>query len=399
MTVTRGSFRFSDAPMQRDRTAGWRFVREAGDVFEDVNGTWYLTSLEAVRFAHRNPDIFSSARAFEELGSPVPLIPLAIDPPDHVRYRRVLDQMLAPRVVNALDNDLRAQIRDLIGVFADRGTCDVVNDIARLYPMQVFLTLFGLPVADRDQFIQWSEAIIENATVGSGEPPPEVIENAMALFLYLQGHLETKRADPGDDMLSRILTLSDEEAWSDEEMLGLCFLFTLAGLDTVAAAIGFVMLHLARDLDLRTRVVTDADSVMPAIEEILRLELPAPTTPRVTVCEIDVCGVTIPADSPVMLCLATANRDVQVAPCPDKVDLEQADRNHLSFGGGIHRCLGAHLARRELRLVVEEFHKLIPDYEVAAGFEPEIVWPSGTFHLRSLPIVFPASTGQPSRPN
>jgi cytochrome P450 len=85
MTVTRGSFRFSDAPMQRDRTAGWRFVREAGDVFQDVGGTWYLTSLDAVRFAHRNPDIFSSARAFDELGSPVPLITLAVDPSDHCR--------------------------------------------------------------------------------------------------------------------------------------------------------------------------------------------------------------------------------------------------------------------------------------------------------------------------
>ena len=396
MTVTKGSFRFSDAPMQRDRTAGWRFVREAGDVFQDADGTWYLTSLEAVRFAHRSPDIFSSARAFDELGSPVPLIPLAIDPPDHVRYRRILDQMLAPRVVNALENGLRAQIRDLIGAFSGRGTCDVVGDIARLYPTQVFLTLFGLPVADRDRIIQWSEAIIENATVGSGDPPPEVIENAMALFVYLQGHVEKKRAEPGDDMLSRILALSDEDAWSDQEVLGLCFLFTLAGLDTVAAEIGFVMLHLARNPELRARVVADPDSVMPAIEEILRLELPAPTTPRVTVRDVEVCGVTIPAGSPVMLCLATANREAALAPRPDVVDLEQADRNHLSFGGGIHRCLGAHLARRELRLVVEEFHKVIPDYEVAPGFEPEIVWPSGTFHLRSLPLVFSASAGRPS---
>ena len=396
MTVTSGSFRFSDAPMQRDRTAGWRFVREAGDVFQDDGGTWYFTSLEAVRFAHKNPDVFSSARAFDELGSPVPLIPLAIDPPDHVRYRRVLDQMLAPRVVNALEDDLRAQIRDLIAAFSGRGRCDVVIDVARLYPTQVFLTLFGLPVADRDQFIQWSETIIENATVGSGEPSPEVMENAMALFVYLQGHVEKKRMQPGDDMLSRILSMSDEDAWSDQEVLGLCFLFTLAGLDTVAAEIGFVMLHLARDADLRARVVTDPDSVMPAIEEVLRLELPAPTTPRVTVRDVEVCGVTIPAGSPVMLCLATANREAGVAPRPDEVDLAQADRNHLSFGGGIHRCLGAHLARREPRLVVEEFHKVIPDYQVAQGFEPEIVWPSGTFHLRSLPLAFPPTTGVPS---
>jgi cytochrome P450 len=393
MTVTNGSFRFSEAPMRRDRTVGWRFVRDAGDVFRDADGTYYLTSLEAVQFAHRNPDIFSSARAFDELGSPVPLIPLAIDPPEHVRYRRILDQMLAPRVVNALEEDLRTQIRDLVAAFWTRGTCDVVDDIARLYPTQVFLTLFGLPLSDRDQFIQWSEAIIENSTVGSGEPPPEVIENAMALFLYLQDHVEQKRTRPADDMLSQVLALSGGEAWSNEEVLGLCFLFTLAGLDTVAAEIGFVMLYLARDPELRARVVADPDAVMPAIEEILRLELPAPTTPRVTLCDVEVGGVTIPAGSAIMLCLATANREAGRFATPDEVDLGQSERNHLSFGGGIHRCLGAHLARRELRLVVEEFHRLIPDYEVAPGFEPEIVWPSGTFHLRSLPLVFPSTTG------
>ncbi len=396
MTVTKGSFRFSEAPMQRDRTAGWRFVRDAGDVFQDADGTWYLTSLDAVQFAHRNPDIFSSARAFDELGSPVPLIPIAIDPPDHVRYRRVLDQMLAPRVVNALEDNLRAQIRDLVAAFSGRGTCDVMDDIARLYPTQVFLTLFGLPLSDRDRFIQWSETIIENSTVGSGEPSPEVIENAMALFVYLQGHIEQKRAQPGDDMLSRVLALPDDEAWSDEEVLGLCFLFTLAGLDTVAAEIGFVMLYLARHPELRATVAADPDAVMPAIEEILRLELPAPITPRVTLCDVEVDGVAIPEGSTVMLCLATANREPGRFAHRDDVVLEQSDRNHLSFGGGIHRCLGAHLARRELRLVVEEFHKVIPDYAVAPGFEPEIVWPSGTFHLRSLPLVFPSTSGAPS---
>jgi hypothetical protein len=134
---------------------------------------------------------------------------------------------------------------------------------------------------------------------------------------------------------------------------------------------------------------------MPAIEEILRLEPPAPTTPRVALREVEVCGVTIPAGAPVMLCLATANRQAGRFAHPDGIDLQQADRSHLSFGGGIHRCLGAHLARRELRLVVEEFHKVIPDYEVATGVEPEIVWPSGTFHLRALPLVFPATTGAP----
>src|SRR5437870_4027626 len=141
---TSESFRLEDAPMADDRTAGWHFVKDRGDVFQSVEGAWFLTSPEAVQFAHRHPEIFSSARAFDILASPVPLIPIAVDPPDHKKYRRVLDPMLAPRVINAMDDELRAQVRDLILAFADKGECDVVTDLGRLYPAQVFLTLFGM---------------------------------------------------------------------------------------------------------------------------------------------------------------------------------------------------------------------------------------------------------------
>jgi cytochrome P450 len=137
-------------------------------------------------------------------------------------------------------------------------------------------------------------------------------------------------------------------------------------------------------------VVGDPALVGPLIEEVLRVEPPAPTTPRVTTQDVTVCGVAIPADSPVMLCLATANRGGE-RECPDDIDIDQTDRGHATFGGGIHRCLGSHLARRELRLVFEEFHRLIPDYELAPGFEPEVVWPSATLHLATLPLVFPAA--------
>lgn len=394
-TLAHEGFRFFDAPMAVDRTEGWRYVRRHGDVFQAADGVWYLTSADAVQFAHRHPEVFSSARAFDGLGSPVPLIPLAVDPPAHKRYRRVLDPMFAPRVVNALEGPLRQQVRDLVAAFAPAGRCDVVADLARLYPTQVFLTLFGLPLADRDQFIVWAETIIEHSAHNPGAPPSdEVVHAATELFGYLQGYIERKRAEPGDDVLSRVLALRGEEAWSDEEVLGLCFLFTLAGLDTVTAAIGFVMLHLARDPALRRRTVSDPETIGPVIEEVLRLELPAPTTPRVATTDVEVCGVRIPAGSPVMLCLATANRDPERFPRPDAIDLEQADRGHLSFGGGIHRCLGSHLARRELRIVVEEFHRIIPDYQLAPGAEPRIVWPSGTFHLESLPLVFPPTVAQ-----
>jgi cytochrome P450 len=392
MTMTDSGFRLEDAPMARDRTDGWRHVRAAGDVVRTADGIYLLTSTEAVQFAHRHPEIFSSARAFDSLASPVPLIPIAIDPPDHTRYRRILDPMLAPKVINGMEEELRRQARELILAFADRGHCDIVDDLARLYPTQVFLTLFGMPLADRDRFIHWAETIIENSNPNSqAEVAPEVIETAMELFGYLQKCVDEKRANPGEDMLSRVLSFTGDEAWSNEEVLGLCFLFILAGLDTVTAVIGFMFQHLTAQPDVRRRLVEQPDAVQPIVEEVIRLEPPAPLTPRVTTQDVDVCGTLIPAGSPVTLCLGTVNRDPQRFPHPDVLDPDHGDSGHRGFGGGIHRCLGSHLARRELRIIAEEFHKLIPDYELAPGADPHIVWPSGTFHLTSLPIVFPAT--------
>lgn len=379
-------FRLADVPMAFDRSEGWDALRAAGDVFE-AEGTWYLTSLDAVQFAQRHPDIFSSAKAFDLLGSPLPLIPIAVDPPDHARFRKVLDPMLAPRVINQMEDELRRQVGELVDVFAARGSCDIVADLGRLYPTQVFLTLFGLPLSDRDQFIDWAETIIEMSTANA-EPTPEVLETAGALFAYLQDYVERKRRSPGDDMLSRILALTGDGAFTNEEVLGLCFLFVLAGLDTVTAAIGFAVLHLARQPELRRRVVADISLVNPFLEEILRLELPAPLTPRVTLTDVEVGGRTIPAGSRVMIAIAAANRDPSRYDHPNDINLDVAARSHFGFGGGIHRCLGSHLARRELRLVVEELHQRIPDYHIRGGFEPRVTWPSGTLHLSALPLEF-----------
>jgi len=233
----------------------------------------------------------------------------------------------------------------------------------------------------------------EQAQVTASEPSPAVVEAAMALFGYMQGFIDTKRENLGDDMLSRVLALTGEDAWTNDEILGLCFLFTLAGLDTVTAAIGFMFLHLARDAQLRRRVVGDPDLVGPFIEEIVRIEPPAPLTPRVTTADVEVCGVRIPAGSLCQLALGAVNRDPSRGASADVIDLENADRGHLGFGGGIHRCLGSHLARRELRLVFEEFHRRIPEYDLAPGSQPRVVWPSATLHLEELKIVFPRGGG------
>jgi cytochrome P450 len=376
---------YESAPMAVDRSAGWRYMRERGDVFE-ADGMWYLTSLEAVRFAQHHPEIFSSAGGYD-VGSPIPMIPLMVDPPDHARYRRLLDPMLSPRVINALEHDLRRQAAELVEPLVSQGRCDAITDLAELFPTQVLLTLFGLPVADRDKFKQWSDVLTADAS--KSEATPAAMEAGAALLGYLHEHVAAKRSHPGsDDMIGRLLAVADDEGLTDLDILGMCFLFVLAALDTTTGAIGFTMYHLARRPDLRRAVIDDPDLISPLVEEILRLELPAPMVPRRTTQEVDVAGVTIPQGAMVRICMATANREANDGAAPDDIDLSAAGRGHLSFGGGIHRCLGSHLARRELRLIVEEFHARVPDYQIPEGFEPRIAWPTGTYHLESLPLVF-----------
>ena len=376
------------------RTGVWHAMRARGAVHQLDDGRWMLTSAEAVQYAHRNAELFSSSPmegVHAEL--PVRTIPSAVDPPDHRRFRRLLDPMFAPRVVNAMDDELRRQVHDLVAAFAGTGRCDVMTQLAVPYPTSVFLALFGLPLADRDQLIEWVSTMVENTHRKNDDHAREESEAASwAIYDYMLRYIDEKREHPGDDVLSRILALQGDDEWPLDEIIGFCILITMGGLDTVTAAIGSMLLYLARDPVLRLRVRTEPEVAIAFIEEVLRLEPPSPLFPRRTVDDVEVCGVAIPAGSLVMLNVATANRDPERQAVPDTIDLEHAERGHLSLGGGVHRCLGSHLARRELRLVLEEFHRLIPDYDVEPGFEPKVAWPSGTVRLRSLPLVFPVAS-------
>ncbi|GAY18644.1 cytochrome P450 [Mycobacterium sp. shizuoka-1] len=374
---------YADTPVQLGRTAAVEHLQRPGPVYR-VGSIWLITSYEGVRYAQKHPELFSSAKAFDGIANAIQMIPIAIDPPKHADYRRILDPMFGPKRMEAMDADLRAQLRGHIDAFAPLGRCDVVADLSYKFPTQAILTLFGLPPEHLPTFLEWVTGIIKGADIASlgTDQPQSVIDCSIGLFGFLAEQLEIKRSRRGDDMLSNILALDGDNAWTDAEILGLCFLIILAGLDTVTGAIGFSLHTLANDPALRHRLIDNPALIAPFVEEMLRLEGPVPGVPRVTTADVEVEGVHIPANSQVMLMLFTANREGENA---HTMDLS-AKPTHLGFGGGIHRCLGSHLARRELRLTVEEFHARIPDYRQAG--EATVLWPAGTFGLESLPLEF-----------
>jgi len=381
--------RLEDLPMADDRTEPYGILRDAGPVVRLAGGGFLVTTRAAADYVFRNPETFSSKRAFDTLGSPVPLLPIAYDPPDHTRYRRLLQPFFTPRTAVALEESSRSQVNALIDAVIEKGTCDAVADLARPFPPEVFLTLFGLPLADRDRLLAWKDVIIKLADLsGAAEPPPEVMQSAMQLFEYVSAHVADCRAGNGDGLLTRLFADTAGEPLSDEEALGLCFFFVLAGLDSVTNALSMMFAKLAAQPELRGRLVEDPALIPGAIEEMLRVDPANATIPRVATRDVEVEGVLIPAGSAVGVALGAANRDTAELGDPDTLDIERG-YNHLTFGGGPHRCLGVHLARLELKVVMEEWHSRIPDYELAPGTRPQVTWPAGVIGIESVPLVFP----------
>jgi cytochrome P450 len=388
MAAPTSARRVTDLPMDTDREGAIQELLSWGDVFQDENGVYYLTSAEAVQLAARQPNIFSSARAWDWQGSEVQQIPVAIDPPEHGRYRRSLDPMIRPKVVDRLEPELRRQVAELVDAFADRGNCDVVAELGALYPTQVFLTLYGLPLADRDQLIGWVRVILGGHHV-SDAPSAEHQQASSDLFGYIRNFIEEKRVNPGDDMISQLLQLEGDDAWTDDELRGATYVMIIAGLDTVRNATGLAFHRLASDPGLRMQVVDHPDRIPAIVEELLRIDTVAMFLPRVTTQDVEILGHHIPRDSNVLLSFTSANRDPARYGCPHTVDLGQSEAGHFSFGAGVHRCLGSHLARRELKLILEEFHKRIPDYGLATGVEHRVVWPTLALHFDSVNLTFP----------
>jgi cytochrome P450 len=387
--------RFDTLPMAEDRTAAYAIVRDRGAITRSRRGGYILTSSKHAGYALKHPELFSSKQAFDLVGSPLPMVPIAFDPPAHSRYRRILQPFFSPRGTAAWQPRVRELVGRLIDGFTSRGECDVVAELAVPLPAEVFLTLFGLPLADRDRLIGWKEGLLASPVLPGTEPqvrPSEqAIEAGAELFEYLVNHIEKRRRAQAvtSDLLGQLLADASDERLSDEELLGLSFLFVLAGLDTVTSALSTAFATLAVRPELRGQLAADPALIPAAVEELLRTDGPVVFLPRIAARDVELAGQTIPAGASVQVAIAVANRDPAEHSDPDRVDFCRQER-HLAFGGGPHRCLGAHLARMEMREVLTEWHRRIPEYQLAPGCRPRVPWPTGLVGLDSLPLVFRA---------
>jgi cytochrome P450 len=366
-------------------------LHEATPVFR-LDGVGVIaTTRAAVDAVLREPEVFSSSTSAHDLKTVRPLIPLQVDPPDHRKYRKILDPLFAPQKMRAREDDLRALVNELIDGFEGEAEIDFVRRFSTPFPSQVFLQMFGLPMDDLDLFLGMKDGVIRpDSVVGQalGEPATEAHQQATAdsIYAYFERVIAERGDQRSDDLLSAFLEAEvDGERLSHEEILDICFLMLIAGLDTVTASLDCIFTRLAEHPDERRRILEDPEALPAVVEELLRWETPVMGGARVATQDAEIDGFPVSAGEQVMVLYAGANVDDAEFGNGLEVDWARESNRHLAFGGGIHRCLGSHLARIELRVALGEWHRRIPEYSVAPG--AELSFTPGIRTLAAFPMV------------
>ena len=368
----------------------YKALRESSPVFRSPQAV-VLSRLADIEMALKHTELFSSNMDAVDLGNIRPLIPLQVDPPEHAKYRRILDPLFTPREMARREPLVTELVNEMIDRFADRGECDFHTEFAVPLPCTVFLQLLGLPLEDLDKFLEWKDGVIRPEGVTGYENRHDASASvAQEINDYFDRAIDDHIANPRDDVLSAMITANlerDGRALSREELLDICFLFLIAGLDTVTDSLDCFFVYLARHPDHRHQLVEQPDILPYAIEELLRWETPVPGVARVALQDVEVGGCPISKGERVSPLLGAANTDPAEFPDPELVDFNRNPNRHRAFGGGPHRCLGSHLARMELRVALREFHRRIPDYQITPG--TQLTFTAALRSVESLPLTFP----------
>lgn len=345
-----------------------------------------ISRYEDVNWALRHPEIFSSAGGAVGVGEQ-PLIPVEVDPPQHTAYRRFLNPRFVPREIAKLEPEVRRLVGELVDLLESRDGCDFHEEFATPLPSGIFLALMGLPADDLPQFLRWRDDTIRpDVPPGDFEAAQEVRQRtAVAVNDYFREAIASRRDHPDQTLLSDVVQATiGGEPLTELELLGISHLLLLGGLDTVTATLDCMVAFLAEHPDERRQLVAEPDRIPAAVEELLRWTTPVQVLPRIAVQEVELGGLTLKVGDRVTLVLGAANCDSEVF--AEGWDLLRSPNRHLAFGAGNHLCLGAHLARLELRVALEEFHRRIPDYRIAEGVA--VSFSPGIRQAYSLPLVF-----------
>jgi cytochrome P450 len=345
----------------------YKQLRDDAPCYHDEElGFWALSRYADVVAALHDPETYCSRYGITlEDGNPLPML-LTTDPPEQTRLRRLVSRAFTPRRVAELEQPIRGLSMMYLDALGDRTVIDLIGDYAALLPMDVIAKLLGVPDGDQQQLRKWSDALLHREE-GRPDVTPEGVEAATHLYRYFSAFVTDRRAHPGgDDFTAALIAAdSDGETLSDEQVVGFCFLLIIAGNETTTKLFGNCLLALQRFPGERQKVVGDRSRIGDAVEETLRYEGSTQVMARTLTHPVELHGESMPVGAKVLLLLGSGNRDERVWREPDVFDIDRAwPTHHLGFGHGIHVCLGAALARLEMRISLEAFLGRYPRYEI-----------------------------------
>jgi len=369
----------------------YKWMRANAPVYFDPDGkVWGLTLHEDVMSASKDSQTFCNRHGMRPDSPPIPSM-INMDDPDHKRRRSLVNKGFTPRRVADHEPGIRDICRDIIARVLPRGECDFVRDVAAPLPMIVIGDMLGVEPGDRDDLLRWSDEMLAGTSMTA---PPEVMMRAGQAFeeyaTYNRRVVADRRAHVRDDLVSILVHAEiDGEKLDDEEILQESLLILVGGDETTRHVITGGMEQLLRHPDQYRKLVEDPRKIPVAVEEMLRWVTPIKNMARTATRDVEVRGETIREGDKVLLLYPSANRDERVFPDGDRFDVERNPNPHVAFGGyGAHFCLGASLARLELRVMFEELVKALPDLELATD-EPLPLRPSNFIAgIERMPVRF-----------
>ena len=385
-----------DVDINADPYPAYAGLREHAPIYHnDRYDFWALSRHADVEKALVNWQTFSNTRSdiLDIIKAGIELPPgvlLFEDPPLHGMHRGLMSRVFTPRAMAALEDQVREFCVGILDPLVGSGGFDIVTELASVMPMRVIGMLLGIPEADQVAVRNQTDA---NLRTKPGEPMDVKQENVASGDMFSE-YIEWRSKHPSDDLMTRLLTAEFEDEHGEtrtltrQEVETYTAVVAGAGNETTGRLIGWLAKLLAEHPDQRREIVADPSLIPNVIEEALRYEPTGHATARITMHDVEYYGTTVPAGSPVLLIMASGNRDHRRYPDPDVFDIHREDTQHLTFGWGIHFCLGANLARLEGRIALDEFLKRFPEWDV--DYDNIKLAPTSTVRgWERMPLVLP----------
>jgi cytochrome P450 len=353
------------------------------DAYPGGTPAWIVRQVEDLEKIYFDTDSFSNkdfAPFAQLVGENWNLLPAETDPPMHGPSRKWVNPLFTPKEMKKLDANIRQYAREYCEAIKAKGSCEFMSEFAFEFPIKVFLELMGWPQEMMAEFLEWEMGLLHTNDLAV------IAESTRKVVDYLRGEIADRKANPRDDMLSYAVTTNiDGRAASDDELMGFAFNLFVGGMDTVSTNMAWQFWHLATHADDQNKLRANPEMIPDAIEEMMRA-YPAVTTFRTCKKDVTINGVTFKEGDKIAMPTCLAGRDPEAYENPNEFKLGNKSR-YLSFGYGPHLCVGMHLARREMRIAIEEFLIAMPEFRIQDGYKVQ-THTGGILQPDKLPLVW-----------